>query len=59
MYIESTEPIKAQPCVSPYHYPPTHLYIPPGTKVEHRCPACGFVTVVKSAIMIGKPFTKS
>lgn len=32
---------KKFPCMSPYHNPPTHLYIPPGETKIHVCPSCG------------------
>lgn len=33
-------------CRSPYHDPPMHLYIPPGKRYRHVCPACGKETVI-------------
>ena len=36
-----------QPCNSPEHKPPMHIYIPAGKQLRHTCPKCGKITIVK------------
>jgi hypothetical protein len=33
-------------CINPEHYPPMHLWIPPGTTYRHKCPGCGKETAI-------------
>lgn len=42
---------KNLPCISPEHNPPSHIYIPPGSKLVHTCPGCGKVTVIRPNII--------
>jgi hypothetical protein len=45
---EPLEPSEfAEPCISPSHNPPTHLYIPPGQQYRHVCPCCGMEVVMR------------
>jgi len=37
----------AASCTSYDHNPPTMLYIPPGQRYRHVCPACGAVTLLR------------
>lgn len=44
------EPIPSngiEPCRSPQHLPPMHIYIPAGQQYRHKCPACGNEIVVR------------
>jgi hypothetical protein len=34
------------PCTDPSHFGYSHIYIPPGSSVEHTCPRCGHKTVL-------------
>ena len=36
-----------QPCTSPQHNPPSHLYIPSGKGYRHVCPHCHKETIIK------------
>lgn len=38
-----------QPCLNPEHAPPTMLYIPPGKKYVHVCPACGYTVTLRGS----------
>lgn len=33
-------------CNDPEHYPPTHLWVPPGMGFRHVCPKCGRVSEI-------------
>lgn len=45
-----------QTCRHSEHFPPTHLYIPPGKGYMHTCPACGHTqTVVPKQVTMGAP----
>jgi hypothetical protein len=44
---EPLEKSEWEPCISPGHNPPTHLYIPPGQQYRHVCPCCGAETVMR------------
>lgn len=41
-FCKGTKP--ERPCMSPDHFPPTHLYIPPGSVYVHVCSGCGMST---------------
>jgi predicted RNA-binding Zn-ribbon protein involved in translation (DUF1610 family) len=38
-----------QMCTSPFHAPPTHIYIPAGYVYEHVCPCCGATQILRSS----------
>lgn len=46
---DGLEPIPREelPCMDSQHSPPSHLYIPPGMQLRHRCPSCGREVVVR------------
>jgi hypothetical protein len=39
--------IKSKTCLHPEHNPPMHIVIPPGSVLEHECPACKKITVIR------------
>jgi hypothetical protein len=39
-------------CNSPYHKPPTHLCIPPGSKYVHVCPNCGEKFIMEQPLVV-------
>jgi hypothetical protein len=45
---EKTPDFYKQPCTSPEHNPPTHIYIPVGQAYIHECPLCGQATKLTS-----------
>jgi hypothetical protein len=39
--------VKLKPCIHREHEPPRNIVIRPGTVLEHECPACGKITIIR------------
>lgn len=41
-----------RPCQHPDHNVPNMIYIPPGKKLVHTCPGCGFTVTVRGSQVV-------
>jgi hypothetical protein len=46
---DGTDWCEEPPCHHPDHNPPTHLYIPPGSKHVHQCPGCKKTITIRTS----------
>lgn len=43
--------IKPKPCTHREHEPPRHIVIKPGEALEHECPGCGKITILRPSMV--------
>jgi len=43
--------VRQEPCIHPEHNPPGHIVIKQGDILEHECPACKEITILRPSMV--------